>query len=172
MKNIQIVVVMFFSIFSLGQVSIGKDKVNGTATILDFNETNNTRGIILSAVNNVSNALATVSTNNNGTFLLDKSDNKIKMYENNVWVALSNVGDSSNAFINTTSEIGEGIIIGSETTQSKGVLVLESDNKAMVLPKIANPHTTVKSPYPGMICYDTMNKALAVFDGKVWNYWK
>ncbi|TGN21454.1 hypothetical protein E4J94_17400, partial [Empedobacter tilapiae] len=86
MKNIQIVVAMFLSIFSLGQVSIGKDKVNGSATILDFNETNNTRGIILSAVNNVSNALATVSANNNGTFLLDKSDNKIKMYENNVWV--------------------------------------------------------------------------------------
>jgi len=172
MKNIQIVVAMFLSIFSLGQVSIGKDKVNGTATILDFNETNNTKGIILSAVNNVSNALATVSTNNNGTFLLDKSDNKIKMYDNNVWVALSNVGDSSKAFINPSAEIGEGLIIGSETTPSKGVLVLESDSKAMILPKIANPHTTVKSPYPGMICYDTVSKALAVFDGKVWNYWK
>lgn len=163
---------MLVSIFSLGQISIGKDNINGASTILDFNEGNNTRGIILSTVNNVSNALATSSTNNNGTFLLDKSDNKIKMYENNVWVALSGVGDSSQAFINPSAEIGEGLIIGSETTQSKGVLVLESDNKAMILPKIANPHTTVKSPYPGMICYDTVSKALAVFDGKVWNYWK
>lgn len=172
MKNIQVIIALCLSTFSLGQVSIGKDKVNGTATILDFNETNNTRGIILSVVNNVSNALATTATNNNGTFLFDKSDNKIKMYENNVWVALSNVGDSSQAFINPSAEIGEGVTIGSETTQSKGILVLESDNKAMILPKISNPHTTVKSPYPGMICYDTVSKALAVFDGKVWNYWK
>ena len=42
----------------------------------------------------------------------------------------------------------------------------------MVLPHVTNPHLTVKSPYPGMMCYDTVKKAVAVFDGTVWNYWK
>jgi hypothetical protein len=57
-------------------------------------------------------------------------------------------------------------------SNAKGVLVLESADKAMILPKITNPHTTVKNPYPGMMCYDLTSKSLAVFDGANWNYWK
>ncbi|WP_353117470.1 hypothetical protein [Myroides odoratus] len=53
-----------------------------------------------------------------------------------------------------------------------GIVVLEGSTKALVLPKIMNPHLTVKSPYPGMMCYDSNRKALAVFDGVLWNYWK
>ena len=42
----------------------------------------------------------------------------------------------------------------------------------MILPKVNQPEINVKSPYPGMICYDTASKTVAIFDGKVWNYWK
>jgi len=62
--------------------------------------------------------------------------------------------------------------VGSDTTTAPGVLVMESSNKALILPKVATPHLNVKNPYPGMICYDTVSKTMAVFDGLKWSYWK
>ena len=172
MKNIQIIIALCLSTFSLGQVSIGKEKVDGSSTLLDFVETNNTKGIILPAVANVDKAIATAKEDNNGTFLFDKMDKMVKMYENGEWKALSGIGSSDNVKTNPSEEKGKGVIIGKDETQAEGVLVLESENQAMILPKIANPHTSVKSPYSGMICYDTERKAVAVFNGVVWNYWK
>src|SRR5690606_3347066 len=153
------------------QVAIGKETISGTSTLLDFYDAaDNLRGIILPAVD----AVSALNADNNGTFLFDRSDKKLKMYENNIWIELSEEGNDSNLEINLTNENNQdqGVIIGSETSDAKGVLVLESPEKAMILPKITNPHTAVKSPYPGMICYDTASKSLAVFDGEVWNYWR
>ena len=172
MKNLQIIIFIFCYSFSMGQVSIGKENVDGKSTILDFDDTNNKKGIILSTVDNIFQAITEKTDENNGTFLFDKSDHKVKMYENNTWISLSETGEFTNSISNSSAESGDGVIIGEETTKSKGVLVLESKNKAMILPKITNPHTTVKSPYPGMMCYDNATKSLAVFNGKVWNYWK
>lgn len=179
MKNIVFgfTIVILTSISVKAQVAIGKTSVVNSSAILDFdNSDNNKKGIILSAVDNVNSALSTVSTaHNNGTFLFDKSDNKLKMYENNVWVSLSDMtGNSSSIAANATAESSsnQGAIIGSDTSSAKGVLVLESPDKAMVLPWIQHPHLNVKNPYPGMMCYDTASRTLAVYDGSVWNYWK
>ncbi|MGL5235462.1 MAG: hypothetical protein ACRC8Z_12085 [Empedobacter falsenii] len=175
-KTLYIIVLFTITLSVFGQVTIGKENVTGNTTLLDFDNTaGNTKGIILPAVENTSSALAVIVTNNNGTFLFDKSDKKMKMYENSKWVNLSDEGTITAALaanVNTSAEIGQGVIIGAESTSAKGVLVLESATKAMILPQIANPHTNVKSPYPGMICYDTTSKTLAVFDGINWNYWK
>lgn len=175
-KNITTIFVLLAVFTANAQVSIGgKESVDGTSTILDFNDVaTNTMGIILPSVDNLTNSLASTPANNNGTFLFDKSAGKVKMYENNAWVELSNAGNSSQIVANSSNESAsnQGAIIGSETSNAKGVLVLESANKAMILPKIANPHINVKSPYPGMMCYDTVSKSLALFDGSVWNYWK
>ncbi|MDR6923710.1 MULTISPECIES: hypothetical protein [Chryseobacterium] len=163
------------AVFASGQVAIGKESVNGTATILDFNNTaGNTNGIILSAVNNLSGALSSAPPENNGTFLFDKSDKKVKMYENGVWIELSDSGNDSQIITNTSAESGgnQGVIIGASTSNARGVLVLEAQSKALILPQINTPHTAVKGPYPGMMCYDTASKSLAVFDGSSWNYWK
>lgn len=174
------------AVSATAQVSIGgKDNVEGNSTLLDFNspflsgstiqtENDNTKGIILPAVDNLNSALATTVGVNNGTFLFDKSDNKVKMFEKNAWVSLSDVGNASLISANSTNDTDaqQGVIIGSDTSSAKGVLVLESADKAMILPRIMNPHLTVKSPYPGMMCYDTVSKSLAVFNGSVWNYWK
>lgn len=94
------------------------------------------------------------------------------MYENDVWKSLSDAGNSSVVITNNSAETGKGVIMGEAASSADGVLVLESQNKAMILPQIAAPHLNVKSPYPGMMCYDTVSKTLAVFDGSVWNYWK
>ncbi len=152
------------------QVAIGKSSIQGVSTLMEFDQKpTNTNGIILPAVK----SLPTVTANDNGTFLFDRASKKVRMYENNQWIDLSeNPGDTSQLVNNSTNEIGGGVIIGADKTLAKGVLVLESANKAMVLPQIKDPHLTVKNPYPGMICYDTTLKTVAVFDGILWNYWK
>ena len=175
-KYIFIITLSILSTVVNAQVSIGgKLSVEGTSTILDFNNTaTNTNGIILPAVTNTSNALATTTSYNNGTFLFDKSAGTIKMYENNTWIDLSEAGNSLAINANTSTEAttNQGVIIGSAVSNAKGVLVLESSDKAVILPRIATPHLTVKTPYPGMMCYDTTSKTIALFDGSVWNYWK
>ena len=153
------------------QVAIGKTSINGTQTILEFDDAaNNTKGIILPSVT----TLPTVSSTANGTFLFDRNDSRIKVVENGAWKPLSNVGNrtQTDAFVNPATETSGKVIIGASTSTANGVLVLESANKAMILPKISNPHLTVQNPYPGMMCYDTQSKSLAVFDGSKWSYWK
>lgn len=177
MKNIIFTTLLSFIAIGLtAQVAIGKATVTNESSILEFdNAAANRKGIILSAVENVNSALSSSPLNNNGTFLFDKSDNRVKMYEKNAWVSLSDMpGNSTSIIANTTNEPTnqQGVIIGAATTQAKGILVLEAADKAMILPWIQNPHTTVKNPYPGMMCYDTASRTLAVFDGSVWNYWK
>ncbi|MCU7617548.1 hypothetical protein NZ698_10095 [Chryseobacterium sp. PBS4-4] len=174
-KTFAISILILLVNLTSGQIALGKDSVFGNSTLLDFNNVSgNTKGIILPAVNNVNDALASIPSNNHGTFVFDKSENKVKMYENGTWKDLSNAGSSSQIITNSSSEISslQGTIIGSNTSNAKGILVLESTNKAVTLPQIANPHLNVINPYPGMMCYDTTSKSLAVYDGSTWNYWK
>ncbi|WAC40916.1 hypothetical protein [Pedobacter sp. SL55] len=150
------------------QTAIDK-KTAESSSVLDF-AAGTTKGIILPAVETLPTTPA------NGTFLFDKIAKIVKMYQNGAWVNLSGVGDIAGtvpiAPYSGTVDNGKQTVIGARSTTADGVLVLESTDKALVLPKISNPHLNVKSPYPGMMCYDTNRKALAVFDGKVWNYWK
>lgn len=150
------------------QTAIEK-KTTDASSVLDF-ATGTTKGIILPAVETLP------ATPANGTFLFDKVAKIVKMYQGGVWVDLSGVGEIAGtvplAPYSGTVDNGKQTVMGSRSTTVDGVLVLESSDKALVLPKISNPHLNVKSPYPGMMCYDTDRKALAVFDGKVWNYWK
>ncbi len=150
------------------QTAIEK-KTAGESAVLDF-ATGTTKGIILPAVETLP------ATPANGTFLFDKVAKIVKMYQNGSWVDLSGVGNIAGVVpivpYSGTVDNGKQTVMGSRSTSADGVLVLESADKAMVLPKISNPHLNVKSPYPGMMCYDTDRKALAVFDGSVWNYWK
>lgn len=167
-KNISIALLLVFFNTFYAQVAIEKETVDGNSTVLDFNNIpTNTKGIILPATQ----GLPTGSPAN-GTFVFDRSDDKVKVYENNVWKALSDTGNGSAVITNTADETGNGVVIGTQAGSADGVLVLESPDKAMILPKISAPHLNVKNPYPGMICYDTASKTFAVFDGTVWNYWK
>jgi hypothetical protein len=158
---------MIFNAFYT-QVAIGKETIDGRSTILDFNNTStNTKGLNLPATQGIP-----AGSPANGTFVFDTSDGKVKVYENNTWKALSDVGNVASVIPNDSDEAGNGVVIGNKEGSADGVLVLESPDKAMILPKISSPHLNVKNPYPGMICYDTVSKTFAVFDGTVWNYWK
>lgn len=166
----------------LGQISIGAKIDANESTLLLFAgmannnsiETTNTKGIILPAVETRPNFNTWAQQEaNNGTFVFEKSSKKVLMYQNRRWEELSDtIGRIDQLPTNNSAEKGKGVIIGATTTQAKGVLVLESDSKALILPHIKRPHENVRSPYPGMICYDTASNSLAVFDGAVWHYWK
>ncbi|MBE8722088.1 hypothetical protein C4F40_15270 [Sphingobacterium sp. Ka21] len=147
-----------------GQTAIEKLTVDGGG-VLDF-ASGTTKGIILPAV-------ATLpSTPANGTFLYDKNAQMVKMFANGAWVNLSDEGDNSAVLPYSGTAAGTQTVIGAKSTTVDGVLVLEATDKALVLPKVASPHLNVPGPYPGMMCYDTDAKALAVYDGTVWSYWK
>ncbi|MGH1518090.1 hypothetical protein [Chryseobacterium sp. JK1] len=167
-KNINIAAALVFFNLSFAQVAIDKQTINGNSTVLDFNDApTNTKGLILPATSGIPTGSLV-----NGTFVFDVTDNKVKVYENDVWKSLSDAGSSSAIAANNSAESGRGVIIGASSSTADGVLVLEAQDKAMILPKIATPHLNVKSPYPGMMCYDTTSKTLAIYDGAVWNYWK
>ena len=68
----------------------------------------------------------------------------MKVYENDAWKSLSDTGSSSAIAANNSAETGKGVIMGEATSSADGVLVLESQNKAMILPQIATPHLNVK----------------------------
>ena len=146
------------------QVAIGKATVDGDG-LLDF-ASGTTNGIILPIVETLP------ATPANGTILMDRNDSKIKMRENGSWVELTTTGNLTGVTANPALEAGEGAIIGAETSSVDGVLVLESTNKALILPKVASPHLNVKSPHAGMMCYDTTSQSIAVFDGARWHFWK
>lgn len=163
---------------TIAQTVIEEKNPSSNSAVLEF-PSGTTKGIILPAVENLPGTPA------NGTFLYDKTQKKVRMFQNNSWVDLSNIGDADSilAYSNTLTVPDKQTIIGSHTTKVyngtsfvdgvvDGIVVLEGSTKALVLPKITNPHLTVKSPYPGMMCYDVNRKALAVFDGILWNYWK
>lgn len=159
-----LVVGCFSGSLAFGQTAIGKRTADGDG-ILDF-ASGTTKGIILPAVETLP------ATPANGTFLYDKNAQMVKAFANGAWMNLSDEGDNSEVLPYSGTANGKQTVIGAESTEVDGVLVLEAADKALILPKVASPHLNVPSPYPGMMCYDTDAKALAVYDGMVWSYWK
>lgn len=163
MKKIFILFVAIMAINQFAaQVAIGKTNIDG-AGILDF-ALNDTKGIVLPYTTAVTSPI-------NGTLTYDATTKKVKHFINNNWVDMTGAALVSPT-VNTDPEIGNGVIIGSNTSLATGVLVLESNAKALILPKVNDPSTDIFNPAPGTICYDLTNKALAIFNGDVWAYWK
>ncbi|UQB69854.1 hypothetical protein [Epilithonimonas zeae] len=126
-----------------------------------------------------------------GTFILDARDAtkaKVKYYNgvtgmqsSDGWFDLSNgnTADISAAMAMqpTSATVSEDsaakVIIGAASTSTDGVLVLESETKAMVLPMV-NSTDDVTDPAPGMMVYINKEdaKRLAVFNGSAWTFWK
>lgn len=181
MKKIMLMSGILITCIVSAQVAIGKESVENKG-ILEFGSDNN-KGIIL-PIAEISQTLSYTD----GSMLMDKNDLKVKVFQDNAWLELSEQGSiavqyddddnalSTAAVINESEETGEGVVImgeeGSSVNTATGVLVLEANDKALILPKVASPHRSVKSPVAGTLCYDTDSDSLAVFDGKVWNYWK
>ncbi len=160
---------LFTSGFS--QVAIGKSSVSNASVSLEFGTGN--RGIILPWVTSAASVTGAVD----GTFIYDIADKKVKYHKSGSWSDLSvdTTGVVDTVLQASKVELpGAKMVIGtggaSDTTP--GILVLKDTDKAMILPKVANPHLNIVNPSAGMIVYDTVNHQLAMFNGTVWSFWK
>ena len=194
MKNIFLTVTILFSAFAQAQVAIGKSSISvipstttpNPAISLEFGNTytispvSNTdpRGLVLPWVTST----AAVSGVVNGTLVYNASDKKVYVKYASGWKDLSvdvtgtTVDPITSvdglALQNSLSDLENAKVSIGTPTSTPGILVLEDSNKAMVLPKVASPHLSIINPAPGMMVYDTVKKQLAVFNGKVWTFWK
>lgn len=175
MKNIIIPILALLSTSLSAQVIVGdevgtaKDK---TSVLLEFSKQEN-RGIILP----YNTQLPTHPSE--GTIIVDATnpiEAKVKYY-NGGWVDLSqDTGDLTSVLANQPSEPSKvsqvATIIGADTSSANGILVLESTDKAMVLPTVSSTDE-VLNPAPGMMVYvsNAKNKLLAVFNGANWSFW-
>lgn len=179
MKKIIFIVSLISSSISFAQVAIDKSSVTNN-TSLEFGD-NQAKGLIIPYVTTLAGTPAgytQVTTLTNGTFILDLADKKVKIRVNNAWFDLSNGAKTTNAIPttiqdnaieNTNAKTSIGL---PKTPAVDGILVLEDDNKAMILPREASPHLTIKNPSPGMLAWDTVKKLLCVFNGTQWSFWK
>lgn len=160
-----VLIIIVLGQFTYAQIAMGKSTVDGSG-ILDF-VTGTTKGIILPQVENS----ATMASVTPGTLVFDMTTSKVQ-YHNGAWVDLS-TDAGTNPSLLAGSEIPEtqGMVIGDASTV-EGVLILESTDKALILPKVVDPENNVKNPYPGMLCYDPVKKLVSVFNGTNWFFWQ
>lgn len=179
MKNILITIFTLLSFVASSQVIIGNDVGTAqtkTGVLLEF-AANQNKGIILPYVR----TLPTGPGLAEGTILVNATDPtsaKVQLYKG-TWQDLSS-GNGANITsqlaiqpTGVTENPSSKAIIGSRTTSADGVLVLESDTKAMILPTVQSTND-IPSPAAGMMVYVNRigGKRLAVYNGSVWTYWK
>ena len=173
MKNILTFVILIAANQLFAQMIVGTQpaNTNNTSVLLDFEKTNN-KGLQIPTVSTLPSAPV------QGTILLDAVNTtqaRVKVRKNATWMDLSLADGNATATRNTkTEDVNSKLILGAETSTADGVLVLESDNKAMVLPSVTSTDNIV-SPSPGMMVYvynsTTDKPMLAVYNGTVWTYW-
>lgn len=177
MKNIIIPVFTLLASSLSAQVILGDDEgtaIDKTSVLLEFSK-KESRGIILPYITTLP-ALPT-----EGTIILDATNGtnaQVKYFNNTEWITLSQDGGNVSTHLaqqpmNIVEKAGAATIIGANSSNADGILVLESKNKAMVLPTVASTDDVV-NPSPGMMVYvsNTSDKLLAVFNGANWSFWK
>lgn len=176
MKNLAIIIFSIISMTGFSQVAIGKSSVSSNSVSLEFGNQN--RGLLLPWVTNTDDVAGAVD----GTMVYALNDKKVKVKYVSGWKDLSvnsegktidpvtnvdgvAIQDAANENPNAKVSIGE-------PSSTPGILVLEDTDKAMILPKVADPHLNIMNPSPGMMVYDITKKLLAVFNGTFWSYWR
>jgi len=154
------------------QIAIGKTSVTNSSVLLEFGTGN--KGIILPSVQSING-------NTPGAFVFNTSSKAVQVWEQRNangtggWLNLTELNAGvlhsfSNSASDSTSNVG--VIIGASTTTKAGTLVLESTTRALVLPIVSNPQSTMIGSVAGTMVYDATSSTMAVFDGAQWNYWK
>ena len=65
----------------------------------------------------------------------------------------------------------KGVYLGNEISCRQGVLILEDNSKALVLPKSNQPWLNIKNPEAGTLVYDTQNNLICIYNGLEWTFW-
>ncbi|MBV7440488.1 hypothetical protein KRX57_03575 [Weeksellaceae bacterium TAE3-ERU29] len=154
--------------FASAQVAIGKENTHSSA-LLEF-EQNNGKGIILPTTTGTPVEVGAITFNSTDgiVYYTDKDANPVALSGQSGERGTSRTLD---LLVAGNPEEPQGVIIGAQTSNAEGILILESNNKALVLPHVNDPVTNMPSPEPGTICYDTASKSIAVFDGTNWYFW-
>ena len=177
MKNLKNSAAILFFVLSIhstfAQIGIGTTTLTNNSVLLEFS--NQAKGLIVPQVTSIDSAVG-------GTFIFDLTDKVVKVQEeknqgvNGNWTKLTDNSKPgvSHSFSNAGNDVSvnNGVVIGNLTSNKPGALVLESTTKALVLPKVNNPHIALIGAIAGTIVFDTASNTLAVYDGANWSYWK
>ena len=195
MKKIIVTLLVSISILSFSQVRIGANNAvnsltNTTSVLLEFG-TDKDKGIILPYVETVPSG---ANDAKGGTLIFDVSattenpngEYKVKVKNETAgWSDLS-VQSGYSTTVETdvkdpqakplADKAGAKVIIGNKDTTTDGVLVLDSNDKAMVLP-IVDDYKAIKNPSAGMMAFqkhptDNTKHRLIVFNGQKWAFWE
>lgn len=187
MNKIIPIILISFSATIFSQVRIGKSNasnLSSNSVLLEFGDTKD-KGIVLPYIENIPSEGSAQATG--GTIIFDVSANteyKIKVKNQNAgWRDLSvqsgystsveTIVKPAQAAPLTDNAIAKAII-GSATSTADGILVLESVDKAMVLP-IVDDYKAIKNPSPGMLAFlkglTADEHRLIVFNGQKWTFW-
>ena len=182
MKKLIYSISLIFSALSI-QAQVGIETENiGQSALLDFpgNITDGSyarKGILLPKVND-----KTTAGTQPGTFIFDMDEKKVSYYDGkiNAWVNMSSspkeeIANEITAYTKEENEGSTGALITNQPESvgdaPDGVLSLVSSDKALALPKVKDV-TLLPKPKAGMICYDVASRAVAVFNGEKWEYWR
>ena len=158
-KIIIILATVLLPVLAVAQVGIGKSTVTNGSVILEFGT--DARGIRLTPVQNVTSLPSPVG----GTIAFDGNTGSFRYYET-AW-SVADGGGVTNGHPTGTDGNTTGVIIGAKTSLATGALILESSNKALVLPKVSDVRR-IATPPTGLLLYDTFDKSVKVFNGNVW----
>lgn len=188
MNKIAIILSALISAFAFSQVRIGSantvNSISNNSILLEFG-TDGDKGIILPYVETVPTG---ANNAKGGTIIFDVSANteyKVKIKNENAgWADLSGISGFSQAVesivkVPQASPLADQTngkaIIGDPNSTTDGVLVLDSPDKAMILP-IVSSYTAIKNPSPGMMAFlqgtIAADHRLIVFNGQKWTFWK
>ena len=184
MKNIFVIILLVMMSGAQAQVIIGDatgTAADKTSVLLEFAAGQN-KGIIVPYVR----SLPTLNALVGGSIILDATTPtlaRMKYYNGTTWIDLSGQDGNLVSPIDyltiqpdatvAPETAASKTIIGASSSPADGVLVLESNTKAMVLPTVLDVQN-IPSPSPGMMVYvnKTGAKRLAVFNGTRWSFWK
>ncbi|RRQ46069.1 hypothetical protein [Chryseobacterium sp. SC28] len=174
-KIFSVFILLAFKSSMYGQVIFG-DAV-GTATdktsvLMEFANSGD-RGLILPYVTDKS------AITSPGSIILDAStpaSAKVKYYTGTAWADLSVEPSNVTSYLGIQPAAKENanakVVIGAANSSADGILVLESANKAMVLP-ITPSYQNIINPAPGTMVLTNNGgfKTLAVYNGQQWSFW-
>ncbi len=175
MKKIFLFIVLVIGNILYSQVIFGDavgTAADKTSVLVEFANSGN-RGFILPYLTNKS------GVNTAGSIIIDATNPataKAQYYNGTSWVDLSVRTSDVSSYLAIQPSANENaaakVIVGSDNSTANGVLVLESSNKAMVLPIVTN-YKNIINPAPGTVVLVNNSglKSLAVYDGTLWNFW-
>lgn len=155
------------------QVIIGAGKSQSTNSTVSLEFGTEQKGLVLPWVTSAQAVKDAGAVD--GTLIFDAADKKVKLLANNAWFDFSVTNNGAvdtnlqNSLIEKTSA---KVSIGFPKVPAiQGVLVLEDDDKGMILPQVSS-YINITSPTAGMMVFDTSKKLLCFYNGTKWSFWK